>query len=319
MVTMAKARSRAAARKVKDKWKAKTWYNVLAPESFDNVTVAETLADESKKLIKRVSEVSLQDITNDFRKSHIKLFFEIHEVEENNAHTRFIGHTLTSDYLRRMIRRKRSKVDGIYDVLTRDGARIRIKPFATTDHRIQNSQKKIIRDIMKQTIVQQAKNSTLSEFVKIIIDGKIGSEIYKNCKKIYPVKRVEIYKTHVISHPTVTIRETKKPEPIEVPTSESEEKTEEQEKEDKKKTDENIDESKESEELSKEQDTIDDKSKKIIKDSESEEIEVKTSEEQILSEKIEKTEGDVLEEESNVEEAIDKKEDDSSVKKTKKK
>ena len=80
---MAKARSRAAARKVKDKWKAKTWYNVLAPESFDRVTVAETLADEPEKLIKRVSEVSLQDITNDFRKSHIKLFFETYAYSGN--------------------------------------------------------------------------------------------------------------------------------------------------------------------------------------------------------------------------------------------
>ena len=216
-MTMAKARSRAATRKVKDKWKAKTWYNVLAPEAFDQVTVAETLADEPEKLKNRVSEVSLQDITNDFRKSHIKLYFEINEVEGTNAHTQFIGHNLTSDYLRRMIRRKRSKVDGIYDVRTKDGAHVRIKPFATTDHRIQNSQKKVIRDIMKKTIASQASANTLSSFVKTIIDGKLGSEIYKNCKKIYPVKRVEIYKTHVLSHPTTIIDEPKTPIPDQKP------------------------------------------------------------------------------------------------------
>jgi len=220
---MAKARSRTAARKVKDKWKAKKWYNVLASESFDNVTVAETLAEDESTLIKRVTEVSLQDITNDFRKSHIKLFFEIYEIDGSNAKTRFIGHTLTSDYLRRMIRRKRSKVDGIYDVITRDGARVRIKPFATTDRRIQNSQKRVIRDLMKKTIGKQATASTLSGFIKYIIDGKMGSEIYKSCKKIYPVKRVEIYKTHVISQPTIIIEEPKKPEPEEKPVEEKEE------------------------------------------------------------------------------------------------
>jgi hypothetical protein len=112
-----------------------------------------------------------------------------------------------------MIRRKRSKVDGIYDVRTRDGARVRIKPFATTDHRIQNSQKKVIRDIMKKTIADNARANTLSAFVKTIIDGKLGSEIYKNCKKIYPVKRVEIYKTHVLSHPTTIIEEPTPPTP----------------------------------------------------------------------------------------------------------
>jgi len=169
---MAKARARTAARKVKDRWKAKSWYNVVAPPSFDNVTIADTLADSPDSLINRVTEVSLQDLTNDFRKSHIKLYFKIHKVEETNAHTQFAGHTLTSDYLRRMIRRRRSKIDGVYDAITRDGATIRVKPFATTDKRIQNSQKKVVREAMKKTIYDQAKTSTLAEFVKNILDGR---------------------------------------------------------------------------------------------------------------------------------------------------
>ncbi len=214
---MAKARSRTAARKVKDKWKAKVWYNILAPPSFENVTIADTLADKPANLINRVTEVSLQDLTNDFRKSHIKLFFKIYEVEETNAHTQFIGHTLTSDYLRRMIRRKRSKIDGVYDVTTRDGAIVRVKPFATTDKRIQNSQRKIVRETMKKTIYNLAKTSTLSEFIKIVIDGKVGSDIYRNCKKLYPVKRVDVNKTQVLSPPTIEIEEEKPTEIVEQP------------------------------------------------------------------------------------------------------
>ena len=208
---MAKARSRTAARKIKDRWRAKAWYNVLAPPAFDNITLADTLADHPDNLINRVTGVSLQDLTNDFRKSHITLFFKVNKVEETNAHTQFSGHTLTSDYLRRMIRRRRSKIEGVYDVTTRDGAILRVKPFATTDKRIQNSQRKVVREAMKKTIDDQAKVNTLYEFVKNILDGKVGSDIYKNCKKLYPVKRIEIYKTEVISQPTVLIEE-KKPE-----------------------------------------------------------------------------------------------------------
>lgn len=219
---MAKARSRAAARKVKDRWKAKNWYNVLAPASFDNVTIAETLADEPSKLTDRVTEVSLQDLTNDFRKSHIKLFFKINKIEDNNAKTIYIGHTLTSDYLRRMVRRRRSKIDAVYDAKTRDGARIRIKPFATTDRRIQNSQKKIIRLTMRKTIILKARSMTLSEFIKYVIEGKLGSDIYKSCKTFYPVRRIEIYKTEVLQQPTIEIEEPKPAEPVEKPDEEKE-------------------------------------------------------------------------------------------------
>ena len=230
---MAKARSRTAARKIKDRWRAKNWYNIVTPPSFDNITIADTLTDNPDNLINRVTEVSLQELTNDFRKSHITLHFKINKITESNAQTQFVGHSLTSDYLRRMIRRRRSKIEGVYDVNTRDGAIVRIKPFATTDKRIQNSQRRVVREAMRNTIFDIGNKSTLSEFIKYILDGKIGSDIYKNCRKLYPVKRVEIFKTEVISQPTIVI-EDKKPKKKEEP-KEHEEKEEKPKKKTEKK------------------------------------------------------------------------------------
>jgi small subunit ribosomal protein S3Ae len=206
---MAKARARSAARKVKDKWKAKNWYQIQAPSLFDNVPISETLSDKPDSLIGRVTQISMQDLTNDFRKSHIKLFFKINKVEESTASTYFKGHTLTSDYLRRMIRRRKSRVDGVYNVETKDGAYLRVKPFAITEKRIQNSQKKLIRSVMKETIVNNSKAKTLNELLKEILEGRTGSEIYKNCKKFYPVKRVEIHKTEISRLPTIIIEDEK--------------------------------------------------------------------------------------------------------------
>ena len=232
---MAKARSRTAARKVKDRWKSKKWFNVQAPPAFENVTIAETLASDKESLMGRVTEISMQDLTNDFRKSHLLLFFKIHEIEDNNAHTHFVGHSLTSDYLRRMIRRRKSKIEGVYDVETKDGAKLRVKPLATTDKRIQNTQKRVVRESMKETIFKKASSTTLTEFVNNIIDGKMGGEIYKNCKQLYPVKRIEIYKTELISKPTREIKEEKPKEKIEdkeeKPSKESKEKPKKEKKE----------------------------------------------------------------------------------------
>jgi len=209
---MAKARARTTSRKVKDRWKAKNWYQILAPSLFNNVPVAETLAETPDSLIGRVTEVSLQDLTNDFRKSHIKLLFTIDKVEQNTAHTQLKGHVLTSDYLRRMTRRRKSRVDGVFDVETRDGALLRVKPFAIAEKRIQSSQKKFIRGVMKVVISKEGKAKTLNAFIKDCLDGKIGSEIYKNCKVYYPVKRIEVNKTEIIRLPTVIIEDEKPPE-----------------------------------------------------------------------------------------------------------
>lgn len=212
---MAKARARTTTRKVKDRWKAKNWYQIVSPSLFNNVPVAETLAETPESLIGRVTEVSLQDLTNDFRKSHIKLLFSVDKVEQNTAHTQLKGHVLTSDYLRRMIRRRKSRVDGVFDVETRDNALLRVKPFAIAEKRIQSSQKKLIRNVMNEVIAKEAKTKTLNAFIRECLDGKIGSEIYKHCKIYYPVKRIEINKTEIIRLPTIVIEDEKPPEKIE--------------------------------------------------------------------------------------------------------
>lgn len=199
---MAKAKARAAAKKVKDKWKAKVWYRVLAPALFNNVAVAETPAADQSLLINRVAEASLQDLTGDFRKSHVKLYFKIDRVEGTDAYTYFIGHSLTNDYVRRLIRRRRSKIDGVFDVTTKDGAIVRVKPLATTERRIQSSQKHVIRGMMGGVISSFAKERTLDELIKSILEDGLSNEIMKRCKEFYPLKKVEIYKTELMKRPT---------------------------------------------------------------------------------------------------------------------
>ena len=61
---MAAPKGRSSGRK--DKWKAKSWYNVMAPDMFNRAKIAEALSDEPDKMIGRVAEVTAQDVTNDF-------------------------------------------------------------------------------------------------------------------------------------------------------------------------------------------------------------------------------------------------------------
>ena len=82
-----KAKSRAAARKVKDKWKSKLWYNVKAPDMFDRKVIGEIPSDESEKLIGRVVAATLQEITGDFSKAHMKVSFKVYETRGNDCYT----------------------------------------------------------------------------------------------------------------------------------------------------------------------------------------------------------------------------------------
>nr|WP_321498936.1 30S ribosomal protein S3ae [uncultured Methanolobus sp.] len=192
------------ARKVQrklDKWKSKTWYNVETPEFISRTNIGVTPAEEPEQLIGRVVETTVGEIANDFTKHNTKLRLEINNVSGDVANTRFLGHEITTDYLRSIVKRQTSRIDANLDVTTKDGYVIRVKPICFTVKRARSSQIKGIREVMVKIVKERAAELNFEQFIEEAIMGKLSANIYRNAKSIYPLRRVEIRKTEVKSVP----------------------------------------------------------------------------------------------------------------------
>ena len=198
-ILMAGKKVKVASRKIKDKWKAKEWYKVHAPRMFNEVEIGETPAIEVDTLYGRTAEVTVQELTGDFSKQHIKMRFQITGVDGYDAKTSFIGHELTSDYVRRLTRRKKTKTDHVVDIVTKDGFTVRIKPMSIAERRIQTSQEDAMRRCMAEALIEMGKENNLSDIVKLIISGDMAKNVAKACRVVIPIKRVEIRKSEVLA------------------------------------------------------------------------------------------------------------------------
>ena len=194
--------ARKAAKKV-DAFRAKNWYQILAPAEFNRANIGETLADEPGKIIGRIIEATLGDITGDWTKQNTKMIFQIEEVGGNNAYTSFLGHELTKDYMRSLVKRRTSKIHANLVVLTKDGFKVRVKPVVLTVKRARTSQIVSIRKIMITVVNNRGKDMGFTEFINDIVTGKVASEIYKATKNIYPLRRVEVGKSQLVFRPAV--------------------------------------------------------------------------------------------------------------------
>jgi small subunit ribosomal protein S3Ae len=192
-------KARVTTKKVKDRWRAKEWYKVYAPDMFSRMQLGETPADSPGSVMGRITEATVQDLTGDFSKMHIKLKFRVHDVRGFDAHTTFVGHDLTSDYIRRLTRRKRTKTDTVVKVVTKDGWTMAIKPMAVSEQRIQASQETAIRRIMDEEIRKAAAESTIGEFVRKLIMGELSRAVSDASRKIVPIKRIEIRRSEVLA------------------------------------------------------------------------------------------------------------------------
>jgi small subunit ribosomal protein S3Ae len=186
---------------VRDKWRSKVWYMVVAPSFFGNIELGSIPAQEEKMLIGRVVEATLYDITGDFSHHYLKMFFQINTIEGKTARTLFKGHEYSRDFLRSLVRRRTTKVDGLFNLATKDGFKLRISVSALTLSRIKTSQEKIIRDMMEKIIRDKAAALTLDQFVQEMVLGKIASDIYNQAKLVAPLRHVGIRKSKLLAAP----------------------------------------------------------------------------------------------------------------------
>ncbi len=198
---------------VRDKWRGKAWYMVVAPSFFGNVELGSVPAEEQEQLIGRVVEATLYDITQDFSHMYLKMFFQVNELDGKTAKTVFKGHEYSRDYLRSLVRRRTTKVDGLLNLTTKDGYKLRIAISALTLSRIKTSQEKVIRGIMQKTIKEKSAALTLDQFVQEMVLGKIASDIYNEAKKVAPLRHVGIRKSKLVAQPVkAAVQETKQAE-----------------------------------------------------------------------------------------------------------
>ena len=188
-------------KRVRDKWRGKAWYMVVAPPFFGNVELGALPAEEPQQLIGRVVEATLYDITSDFSHQYLKMFFQINELDGKTARTLFKGHEYSRDYLRSLVRRRTTKVDGLFNLTTKDGYKLRVAVSALTLSRVKTSQEKLIRDMMAKIIDEKAAVLTLDQFVQEMVLGKIASDVYNKAKKVAPLRHVGIRKSKLIAQP----------------------------------------------------------------------------------------------------------------------
>lgn len=186
-------------RKIKDKWKEKKWVSVLAPDSFNNVHIADIPITDEEKAKGRVIEVTLFDILKgDPSQYQYKLYFQIDKVVGEKATTIFKRYEYAKEFLRSLVRRGSSKINFVIDAKTKDGYVFRIKVIALSHRELNSSRQHALRLIAREIIEKSVPNMTIDEFVQASCYNKINSDIMAATKKIIHLRHVGLEKVKLV-------------------------------------------------------------------------------------------------------------------------
>jgi small subunit ribosomal protein S3Ae len=178
-------------------WKAKSWYRIHVPEVFGKSYIGDTISSDPGTVMGRILQTTLGEIIQDYTKQHIKIRVKVTGVAGDAAYTEFVGHEMTRDYMRSMVKRRTSRIDTILPVRTKDGKTLRITMTCLTLTRANLSQVHAIRSAMTQFLQAYAAQREFPAFVKEMVSGEVTRELFKLVKPIYPVRRVELIKSRL--------------------------------------------------------------------------------------------------------------------------
>lgn len=199
------------------KIKKKVWVSIIAPKMFNEQIIGETPTYNTPGLVGKTVSVNLMTLTGDARKQSISAKLKITEIKEGKAYTKLEKYEMSAPAIKRLVRRKKERIDESLVYATKDGVKLRIKPFILTINLTRSSVVSELRKRLKVFLYKTTAQNTYDDMFRIVIENRLQKEIGMMLSKIYPIKNVEIRVMHLEKDdaritPPPTLREKPKEE-----------------------------------------------------------------------------------------------------------
>lgn len=176
----------------------KNWYEIVAPDVFDNEVISETPAEEGDSVIGRTVKISLNSLMPTSNKYYMDVFLKVRDIDGKKARTELVGHKTSKEYVSKMVRRRSDRIDHVFDVDTSDGKTVRVKLIGATLNKTHSSARTGIRDAMEDVVEEYASDSSFGRFMEQIFQNEIQRDLKDRCNKVYPLRSVEFRKTELL-------------------------------------------------------------------------------------------------------------------------
>ncbi|MFW5746586.1 MAG: hypothetical protein ACOCWQ_03475 [Nanoarchaeota archaeon] len=174
------------------RWKKKKWYEVVAPKTFNSVSLGEALAEEKESLVGRKVQMNMMNVVRNPKMQSITMRFRITSVNEKTATTESFSYTMAHSALKRLVRSRRDRIDDSFVVKTKDDKNLRVKPLIITLNNNSESQRRGIRQLVRREIVRFCAERSFEDFVSEVVGFRVQRDLKKKLAKVTPVRNFEI-------------------------------------------------------------------------------------------------------------------------------
>ncbi len=176
----------------KTKVKKKKWMSIHAPKSFNSVFLGETHVQEANSVLNKSVTMNLMVLLDDPKKQHYTIRFDVTQVKDGKADTQVIGLKMNPSSIKRLIRRRRDRIDDSFVVRIAGGRLVRVKPMLITRNLSSKAAQTDIRLTVRGKLRDHFQKMKFDDIVHDLIEMKTQRMVKDICNKTHPLRSVEI-------------------------------------------------------------------------------------------------------------------------------
>ena len=181
--------------------KKKNWYSIVAPKVFNEMIVGETSAVSPTDIVGRTVKSSLMTFTRNMKKQGVTVTLKLTGIQENKAMTEIDSYVTNPSSIKRLVRRRRDKIDDSFICKTKDNKLVRVKPMMLTRSNTSNSVLTSLRHVMRYMLIMNIMKLTYGQFVDSVLNDRLVKDVKKYVNVVYPVRMVSIRAFEIEENP----------------------------------------------------------------------------------------------------------------------
>jgi len=185
------------------KVKKKTWYPVFTNQAFGETFIGELPLTEPNLLLGRHIMPNLMNLTGNPKNQNINLKFKVEKVMGSKGIAYPVSYTMISSTIKRIVRRKKDKIDDSFICQTADGIKVKLKPLIVTRNQTANSVLTEIRKLVRTYLTTMTAGSNYITLFSDVLSYRVQKVLRDNVKKLYPLAVCEIRVLEVVSGQTL--------------------------------------------------------------------------------------------------------------------
>ncbi len=165
---------------------------------FSSKQIGETYLANAQTALGRHMTINLKDLTDSFRDQTKYVQLQLVDFKDQQFSTAITGFHIIPSSVKRMVRKKTSRLDTVFTVTTKDKKEVLIKGIVIALFNSNRSVGTTLRAKMQEVLTQSAAKQGYDQFVNEIITGKMRMYLKRQLKGVHPVREAIVRQFKVV-------------------------------------------------------------------------------------------------------------------------